>query len=181
MVDNSLMLGRNTIFSALLLCVGAPLLAGATEPQCLLCAKDAEAESSNVKTTIPLRIEVATKLSFSRIALTGRGGANIAVDPQGGSSLNGQAVPLGGYPEAGTVMLSGEPGKPVRVDMPREIAMLSSTGGRITIQDIRTSLGPSPRLDNAGKLEFSFGGKLAVSGNLSGRFRGRIPITANYE
>ena len=172
------MIGRFAILSLALLCTGAPAFVEAAP--CMLCTSDA-ARNGEKKPGIPLRIEVTTKLSFSRIALTGRGGAQIAVDPDGGRSLNGEAVPLGGYPAAGSVLLTGEPGRTVRVDMPREIAMLSSTGGRITIEDMRTTLGPSPRLNGAGKLEFSFGGRLSVSGNMAGRFRGRIPITANYE
>lgn len=181
MVDNRLMLGRKHILIAILLCVATAFPAQATQPQCLLCGQQDDTTQNKAETATPLRIELASKLNFSRIALTGDGGAHIAIDPRGSSNLDGQAVQLGGYPEAGTVMLYGEPGRRIRVDMPNEIAMLSSTGGRITIQNIRTTLGPSPQLDHAGRLEFSFGGELKVSGNLAGRFRGRIPITANYE
>jgi len=158
---------------------GLPASAQAKEPACLLCGENNG--DTGAETEIPLRIEVVTKLSFSRIALTGRGGALVSLDPRGASDLSGDAVPLGGYPLAGSVILSGEPGRSVRVDMPADIIMRSSNGGQIEIGDIRTTLGPAPRLDNAGRLEFSFGGRLAISGNLSGRFRGRIPVTANYE
>lgn len=161
-------------------CVAAPLLIGAGPARCMLCTPGEDAAQIDAP-EIPLRIEITTPLNFSRIALTGKGGAQIAIDPSGVHSLNGDAVPLGGYPVAGYVMLSGDPGRNVRIDIPREVTMLSSTGGRISITDMRSTLGPSPRLGASGKLEFSFGGRLAVQGDMAGRFRGRIPITANYE
>ncbi len=181
MVDNTVMFGRILVIT--LLGFGVPASGeaarGNLEMDCMLCGTDGQ--QSEAKAEIPLRIEVTAKLSFSRIALTGRSGAQILVDPQGTRQMNGDAIALGGYPVAGSVILTGEPGRSVRIDMPRNIAMLSSTGGRISIEDMRTTLGPSPRLDNSGRLDFSFGGRIAVRGNTAGRFRGRIPITANYE
>lgn len=175
------MIGRSIPFFAAFL-ASLPVSTQASEPVCLLCKQNADQSAKDTgEAEIPLRIEVVTKLSFSRIALTGRGGGLVSLNPSGASDLSGDAVPLGGYPEAGSVLLTGQPGRTVRVDMPAQITMRSSTGGQIAIRDIQTTLGPSPRLDNAGRLEFSFGGELALSGNLSGRFRGRIPITANYE
>ncbi len=182
MVDNCAMSGgRNPIFAFALFCA-APLLGGAAAPDCLLCTPEKDAENKPEKREIPLRIEVTAKLSFSRMALTGNGGAQVAVDPESGRrNLNGDIMGLGGYPVAGSVTLTGEPGRGVRIDMPRSIRMLSSTGGSILINDLRTTLNAAPRLDANGKLDFSFGGKLEVNGNMSGSFRGRIPITANYE
>lgn len=181
MVDNAVMFGR--FFIIALLGVGTPAFGDAARGDlkigCMLCGADEQ--QGKAKAEIPLRIEVTAKLSFSRIALTGRSGAQILVDPRGARQMNGDAIALGGYPVAGSVVLTGEPGRSVRIDMPRDIAMLSSTGGRISIEDMRTTLGPSPRLDNSGRLDFSFGGRIAVRGNTAGRFRGRIPITANYE
>ncbi len=129
----------------------------------------------------PLSIDITTKLDFSRAALTGKGAGQIKVDPQSGSSMQGGIVALGGYAAAGTVILKGTPGRAVRIDMPRTVRMTSASGGVIEIINFRTNLGPAPRLDMAGQLSFSFGGDLVVTGNLSGKFRGRIPITAQYE
>ncbi len=129
----------------------------------------------------PLSIDITTKLNFSRAALTGKGAGQIKIDPQSGSSMQGGIVALGGYAAAGTVMLKGTPGRSVRIDMPRTVRMTSASGGTIEIINFRTSLGPAPRLDMAGQLTFSFGGDLVVTGNLAGKFRGRIPITAQYE
>ena len=37
-----------------------------------------------------------------------------------------------------------------------------------------------PRLDSAGNLTFRFGGRLHVSGDAEGDYRGDLPITAEY-
>jgi len=172
---------RKPIF-ALALLSACPFLGGATAPDCMLCAPEKEGERRLEEREIPLRIEVTTKLSFSRMALTGNGAAQAALDPESGQrKLSGEIMGLGGYPVAGSVTLTGTPGKSVRIDLPRSIKMLSSTGGSILINDIRSTLNAAPRLDANGKLDFSFGGRLEINGNMSGSFRGRIPITAHYE
>ncbi|MEE9434692.1 MAG: DUF4402 domain-containing protein [Sphingorhabdus sp.] len=176
------MLGRKTPLGALMMLAALPILGGAAAPGCLLCSPSEGGQNGVQKTAIPLRINVTTKLSFSRLALTGNGSARVAVDPESGArNLDGNIIGLGGYPAAASVTLTGEPGRSVRIDLPTQIKMQSSTGGVILISDIRSTLGPAPRLDATGKLDFSFGGRLEISGNMSGSFRGRIPITANYE
>jgi len=37
-----------------------------------------------------------------------------------------------------------------------------------------------PRLDSGGKLTFRFGGRIRVTGNADGDFRGDLPITVEY-
>ena len=131
---------------------------------------------------IPISIDVTTQLDFSRAALTGRGGGNIALDAASGTKrIEGGLVDLGGFGLAGTAIVHGEPGRGVRIDMPGTIKMTSSTGGQIDITELRTSLSPAPRIDSFGQMTFSFGGNVRVTGNVSGTFRGRIPITAEYE
>lgn len=65
--------------------------------------------------------------------------------------------------------------------MPSTIRLTSPTGGSVEIVRLRTNLSAAPRLDMHGRLEFAFGGDLLLKGNVSGQFRGRIPITAEYE
>ena len=104
------------------------------------------------------------------------------IDPDNGSRrLEGGLIDLGGPSVAGTVAVHGEPGRAVRIDMPRSIRMVGSNGGTIEITELRTNLSSAPRLDAFGQLEFSFGGDLRVTGDIDGTFRGRIPITAEYE
>lgn len=159
-----------------------PLLVAAGDDACRLCTSSEAAEQVIVKREIPISIEITTKLDFSRAALSGTGGGAIDLDPHNGTrSVDGGIVDLGGAALAGTAVVRGEPGRNVRIDMPGTARMTSSNGGVVEIAGLRTSLTNVPRLDSAGRLEFSFGGKLVVSGNASGTFRARIPITAQYE
>ncbi len=159
-----------------------PLLMAAGDDMCRLCASATASSQSTAQREIPVTIEITTKLDFSRAALSGAGGGAIDLDPQGGGRrVDGSLVDLGGSSLAGTAIVRGEPGRIVRIDMPLTARMTSSNGGVIEIAGLRTSLGGQVRLDSAGKLEFSFGGRLLVKGNVSGTFRARIPITAQYE
>lgn len=159
-----------------------PLLVAAGDDVCRLCSAPAPTEQIQQKRETPLTLEITTKLDFSRAALSGSGGGAIDLDPQGGGRrVDGGIIDLGGSSLAGTAIVRGEPGRSVRIDMPGSARMTSSTGGVIEIAGLRTSLGGQTRLDSTGRLEFSFGGRLMVTGNISGTFRARIPITAQYE
>jgi Domain of unknown function (DUF4402) len=158
-----------------------PLLLAAGDDVCRLCSAPAPSEQAAARSEIPLTIEITTKLDFSRAALSGAGGGAIELDPQGSRRMDGGLVDLGGSALAGTAVVRGEPGRSVRIDMPTSARMSSSTGGVIEIAGMRTNIGTNARLDSAGRLEFAFGGRLLVKGNVSGTFRARIPITAQYE
>lgn len=130
----------------------------------------------------PLNIEIRSSLDFSRATSTGDSGGSIAIDPNSGArTVSGDIVDLGGSPFAGSAVITGEPGRAIRLEMPSTIRLTSATGGSIEITNLRTNLSPAPRLDMYGQLEFAFGGDLILKGNVSGQFRGRIPITAEYE
>ncbi len=150
------------------------LLAGAADAPGIINQDEA--------THVPLRVEIRSQLDFSRAATAGNGGGQISIDPQSGArSVDGDVVDLGGSALAGSAIVTGQPGRHVRIDMPLSIRMTGSTGGSIEISNLRTNLGPNPKLDPFGRLEFSFGGDLRISGSVAGTFRGRIPITAEYE
>ncbi|MGL5839650.1 MAG: DUF4402 domain-containing protein [Sphingorhabdus sp.] len=129
----------------------------------------------------PLRIEIRSSLDFSRVT-TGNKGGQIALDPNsGGRSITGDVVELGGSPFAGNAIVTGEPGRAIRIEIPPAIRLTSGAGGSIQIVNLRTNLSAAPRLDMTGRLEFAFGGDLIMKGNVAGEFRGRISITAEYE
>lgn len=162
------------------ICMALTLSSSVNANSCRLCDEPQEEEAQ--ETIIPIKIEITTNLNFSRAALSGRGQGRIAVNERNGQKqVAGQLVDLGGYAVAGSVRITGEPGRNVYIEMPNKITMRSNKGGQVDIQSLRTDLPPSPRLDFAGELRFSFGGDLIVNGDASGRFRGRIPITVNYE
>lgn len=130
----------------------------------------------------PLRIEIRSSLDFSRAAAAGNNGGSIAIDPDSGArTVSGDVLDLGGSPFAGSAIVSGEPGRAIRIEMPATIRLGNATGGSVEIVNLRTNLSATPRLDLYGRLEFAFGGDLLLKGNVSGQFRGRIPITAEYE
>jgi len=81
----------------------------------------------------------------------------------------------------GTVLVHGEPNRAVRVDMPRRVELFSVGGGRMTLDDVSTDLSPAPHLDGAGNLSFRFGGRLIISGDSDGPYRGDLPITVEYQ
>ena len=153
------------------------LLAGAAKP-----GYQATEFGSSKKNDATLHVEIRTQLDFSRATSSGSGNGQISIDPHNGDRrVIGDVIDLGGSALAGSAILTGEPGRAVKVDMPRSIRMTSSNGGAIEITNLRTNLLPNVKLDNFGKLEFSFGGDLVIKGSVAGTFRGRIPITAEYE
>lgn len=159
-----------------------PLLVAAGDNMCRLCAPTDASTVATQAREIPISIDITTQLDFSRAALSGGNGGGIEVDPDnGGRRVDGGLIDMGGSALAGSAVIRGEPGRPIRIDMPPSVRMTSSTGGVIEISGLRTNLTRAPQLDATGRLSFSFGGRLVVRGSIAGTFRGRIPITAQYE
>lgn len=149
---------------------------------CLLVLCGIGASFAQAANEIPLQVEIRTQLDFSKAAAGGASGGRISIDPNNGSrQVDGGIIDLGGSALAGSAVITGEPGRFIRVDLPLSIRMSGNHGGAIEIRNLRTNLPPNARLDGFGKLEFSFGGDLEVKGSVAGTFRGRIPITAEYE
>lgn len=146
--------------------------------QCRLCAPDSG--STKIEDARPLTIDVETSLDFSRAAGTGNGGS-ISIDERTGSRRVAGLADLGGFAIKGSVRLTGEPYRHVRVSLPASVRLLSPDGSSAEATDLRTDLPPDPMLDAKGELRFTFGGRLVVSGNAAGEFRGRIPIVADYQ
>jgi hypothetical protein len=129
----------------------------------------------------PVRVTIIANLDFSRLTVRD-GGGGLVVDPiTGAVSPRGSAASIGGMAFSGRALVEGEPNRAVRVLMPEEIVLTSSTGGNVRVRRIISSLSPAPRLGTDGRLEFTFGGELEVEGGASGEFRGRIAITVGYE
>ncbi len=159
-----------------------PLLVATGGEACRLCNPEDASTVATAKPEIPISIDIVTQLDFSRAALSDANGGAIDVNPDNGDrKVDGGLLDLGGSALAGSAVVRGEPGRPVRIDLPTTVRMTSSTGGLIEISGLRTNLTRTPQLDSAGRLSFSFGGRLVVRGNTAGTFRGRIPITAQYE
>jgi Domain of unknown function (DUF4402) len=160
--------------------------APACAEECRLCEtaptqEQAETGQANKNREVSLRVDILSGLNFNRAAHIGKNGGQISVNSNGSSDVRGGLADLGGYAVAGNAMLQGEPGRQVRIDLPHQVEMRTASGDTITIVNLTTNLAHFPRLDASGQLAFSFGGDLIVLGDMSGKFHGRIPITAQYE
>jgi hypothetical protein len=81
----------------------------------------------------------------------------------------------------GTARVRGTPGRTIRVELPRRIDLFSVSGGRISVDEVVSDLPSLPRLDSAGTLTFRFGGRVQISGDSDGDYRGDMPITVEYQ
>jgi hypothetical protein len=147
--------------------------------QCRLCetpttaAEDQPGEGA-------IRLEIATSLDFDRLVVLGAGEGSATLLPNGSRSVSGVIGDLSGRAMVGSAIVHGEPGRAVRIDLPGRIELYSLGGGRILIDEIVSDLPAGPRLNAAGSLEFRFGGRLKVSGEAEGDYRGDVPITVEY-
>jgi Domain of unknown function (DUF4402) len=150
---------------------------------CLLCGDTPPVGDGPVLNgdEMPLRIEISAQLDFSRVA-AGNSGGSVTIDPVSGlRRVAGDIKDLGGMALSGEAMVSGTPGRAVRVSIPAEILLDGDQGRSARVVDVTTNLGPAPRLGPDGRLRFRFGGRLAVARDDDGDYRGRIPISVEYE
>jgi hypothetical protein len=148
---------------------------------CQLCADGGKGSGAQENDRKPIHIDVETALEFSRVTQTSAGQGEVGVDPQSGArQVSGALTDLGGMSFRGSVRITGQPLQPVLITLPNRVQLRSSTGSTADVVDIKSNLGPAPSLDANGELRFSFGGRLRVTGRVSGVFRGSIPITADY-
>ena len=127
-----------------------------------------------------IRLEVESSLDFDRLILISPGEGSATLRPDGSRSVSGAVGSIGGRAMVGSAQIRGEAGRAVRVRLPRRIELHSVSGARIVIEDIISDLAAAPRLDRSGTLDFRFGGRLQVSGDAEGDYRGDIPITVEY-
>jgi hypothetical protein len=170
---------RGTTLLGLILAAGAAAAAAPAAAQCRLCttpttSRDDKAEAGDV------RLEIESSLNFDRLILFGEGQGTALIRPDGSSSAQGAVAEISPRAVVGSVVVHGEPGRAVRVDLPRRILLHSVSGGEISFDDVVSDLPSLPRLDSAGNLTFRFGGRLTISGNADGDYRGDLPITVEY-
>lgn len=155
--------------------VPAPLAA-----QCRLCATP-ETQRVEDAGNGPMQIEIETRLDFDQLMLldsNGRGTARLA--PDGSRSTSGAIGTMTARSMVGVVVIRGEPGRPVRIDLPTVVTLYGRTGGTIVLSKLISDAPANPRLDSAGQLTFRFGGELDVQGNSEGDYSGDVPITVDY-
>ena len=159
----------------------APAAVGAQEvaAPCRLCGPVAT-DSPDSRPTVPIRLEVATRLDFDKVVFGGTGEAQVALSPDGASRMSGAAAATGSRAMPGSVVIRGEPGRAVRIDLPRQVDLYGDGSGTIRIESIVTDLPSFPRIGDDGTLSFRFGGDLRISGDGDGAYRGSIDILVEY-
>lgn len=168
--------------SALLLAAYAAAAVGSSPAggQCRLCDKPTTALSQSPEGD-GIQLEIESSLDFDRLILSGDGQGAALIRPDGSSTAQGALARLSPRAMVGTAVVRGEPGRAVRVALPRHIDLYSVSGGRIALDNILSDLPSLPRLDAAGNLTFRFGGRVTVTGSSEGQYRGDMPITAEYQ
>ena len=171
--------GILTITVAAIVAVAAAAAPHPAAAQCRLCG-DPQTTRAEGPDKGEVRLEVETSLDFDRLILSGTGGGAAVLRPDGSASTTGSVTDVSPRAMVGTVVLHGEPGRTIRIDVPRRIVLHSLSGGEVSFDDVVSDLPSVPRLDSAGNLTFRFGGRLTVSGDAEGDYRGDLPITAEY-
>jgi hypothetical protein len=158
-------------------------LAAATpaSAQCRLCENPTTSNAAEGPTGTDVELRVETSLNFDRLILTGAGNGAVLVRPNGSTGAEGSVAAVGPRTMVGTLQVHGDAGRAVRIDLPRRIDLFSIGGGRVTVDDITTDAPSFPRLDAAGNLTIRFGGRLMLSGDADGQYRGDLPITVVYD
>jgi len=129
----------------------------------------------------PLTITIDSGLSVGRLGLQGRKDGEAAIDPQTGEKRVGaNMVDLGGLSYQGKATITGQPSRPVRIELPQSVELYSQSGARAELSDFRTDLSGVAMLDASGQLQFNFGATITSKDGQGGNFRGRIPIRVEY-
>ena len=160
--------------AAIALLSAAPAVAD--DEACELCAFSMQPAAER-----PLTIEVESGLQFSRLGLVGRSDGAAEIDAHSGEKrVDAGMIDLGGMAYQGRARVTGEPLRPVRVDLPGRVRLRSPDGSEAELTDFVTNLPAVAMLDANGVLEFSFGARLSTRNAHGGSFRGRIAIRIDY-
>ena len=149
--------------------------------QCRLCSTPTTALSESSEGG-PLHLEVETSLDFGRLVLAGQGSGAAVIRPDGSTSAQGALDRVSPRAMVGTASIHGTPGRAVRIELPRALELYSLGGrGHISVDDVTSDLPADPRLDSSGNLTFRFGGRLSITGDSEGEYRGDMPIIVDYQ
>lgn len=174
-------MGRIASFSFCAAALAA--IAAASAPvraQCRLCASPVTQRAAPDPRK-DIRLEVETRLNFDRLVLVGDGEGSAQLRPDGSGSAGGAIANLGPRAMAGSVTITGEPGRALRIDLPSRIELYALGGSSISFDEVASDLPAVPRLDSAGRLTFRLGGRIRVRGDAEGEYRGDLPITVDYQ
>lgn len=147
--------------------------------QCRLCEKPSTARQAE-DSADSINLQIEANLDFDRLIVMGAGEGSATLLPDGSRRASGSVEAISGRAMVGQARVRGEPGRWVRIELPSRIELHSLDGATISIDEIVTDLPSAPRLDGAGNLLFRFGGRIRLSGNKDGDFRGDLSVTVEY-
>ena len=147
--------------------------------QCRLCDTPTTAPAQDT-TNDDVRLEIDTDLDFDRLIVGDQGGGDATLRPDGSAFATG-SIDMGARARVATVIVHGQPGRALRIDVPRRIDLYSLEGSRLTFDEVVTDAPDLPKLDLAGNLTFHIGGRLRFMGGEDGDYRGDLPITVEYQ
>jgi Domain of unknown function (DUF4402) len=163
-----------------LLIVFAAAAPSSLQAQCRLCDKPTTALEPAAANGDDIQIEVEAGVNFDRLILARGGDGTAVIRPDGSRTATGSLSDVGARAMVATVVVRGQPNRAVRVELPTRIELLSLSGARIAFDQVESDLPSAPRLDSAGNLRFRFGGRLRVTGDAEGDYRGDLPVTVEY-
>ena len=172
--------GSKSLALVLAACAAAVLGTAPARGQCRLCDKPSTALSQSPDGD-NIALEIESSLDFDRLILAGVGQGVAVIRPDGSAVTQGSLEQASGRVMVGTASIRGTAGRAVRVELPARIELSSRGGGAIVLDDIVSDLPPVPRLDSAGTLTFRFGGRVTVTADSDGDYRGQLPITVEYQ
>jgi hypothetical protein len=167
------------LFALSVAAVAAVVAAPDAHAQCRLCEIPTVAPQADADEA-PIALQVEAGLDFDRLVVLGRGEGSATLGANGSRQVSGTIQALSARAMVGEGRVRGQPGRAIRIELPRRVDLYSASGGHIVIDEIETDLPSLPRLDPAGKLSFRFGGRIRVSGDEEGNYRGDLPITGEY-
>ena len=152
---------RVALLSLIALLAGGLVMAVPASAQCRLCetpttTPDAESDS------VPIRLDIQARLDFDQLILRDASNGTARLSPDGSSSSSGSIETMSGRAMVGSVVVTGEPGRLVRIGFPGAIELTSMSGSAIRLTNLTSDLPTAARLDSAGRLTFRFGGEIAI-------------------
>ena len=173
------MIARLALFAVMGLAASVLTAVPDARAQCRLCKNPTTMPQTEGKGG-PVDLQIEANLDFDRLIVMGGGDGSATIRPDGSHQVSGSVEAMSGRAMVGEARLHGEPGRSVRIDLPSRVELYSMEGSRISIDEIVTDLSAAPRLDSGGNLSFRIGGRVRLSGNSAGDFRGDFPITVEY-
>ncbi|MDJ0978996.1 MAG: DUF4402 domain-containing protein [Erythrobacter sp.] len=131
-----------------------------------------------------LSVAIESDVDFGRVVVLKNGEGRVLLDLETGErKLLGDLENLGGVPITGRATVTGAPLERLRITLPTRVSMRDTSGGEAEISEFVTDLPALPTLDANGQLTFRFSGTLVLSAKMeaSGRLRGRVPISVEYQ